>query len=502
MTLVLALLNFAFLAWVTWRSAKARSLTFFFWVSVLIPFGLPAVYDSIVTPIQTSSEVVSSAILYAIYLNSVIVVAVFFVSRFVLSRSRSWYHCRRCFPAGVSISNGRLLFSKVLKRSGLVSNVTNGAPFAPFSRGESILAGFLRVLLLIQIIGFILIAVDISRATGKPFWQTYDMHWHVVAFEERGPFMMLGTYLSILGASLCTAAWLQRRWLVFAGGVLVTIMICLITGARYLVIPALMPVVFVAIAKKIDYKRVVGLVLVGSVMVLLIYQIQTLRWLNDRRLARLLDLDVTAFTVRRIRESFGGFGGAGEFDLRFGYYFYLEHIPDEMPFANGQTYLRILMMPFPGFLAPGVKPKELTQVLNEFRYGVSSVKGGTDHPLFYGETWANSGPFGAFIGIFWGSIFALLDWWFRRRPAYEQVLLLSPIAAFMVFLARGAVYSSAGFLFVGGAIALFVSWGYRSFTKLAKVPSIPSIGINAGVRVGAGLKTGKVIDRGVSNRTR
>lgn len=502
MTLVLALLNFAFLAWVTWRSAKARSLTFFFWVGLLIPFGLPAVYDSIVTPVQTSSEVVSSALLYAIYLNSVIVATVFFVSHFVLPRGHLWYHYRRCSPASVPTSNGRLLFSKGLRRLGLVGSVANNAPFAQLSRGESILAGFLKVLLLIQIVGFALIAMDISRAAGKPFWQTYNMHWHLVAFEERGPFMMLGTYLSILGASLCTAAWLQRRWLVFAGGSLITVVICLMTGARYLVIPALMPVVFVAIAKKIDYKRVVGLILVGSVMVLLIYQIQTLRWFNDRRLTRLFDLDVTAFTIRRIREAFGGFGGAGEFDLRFGYYFYLERIPDEMPFANGQTYLRILMMPFPGFLVPGIKPKELTRVLSEFRYGPGSIEGSTDHPLFYGETWANSGPFGALIGIFWGGIFALLDWWFRKRPAHEQVLLLSPIAAFMVFLARGAVYSSAGFLFVGCAIALFVSWGYRSFTKPARVPSMPSIGINTGLHTGARLRTSKAIDGGVSDRTR
>ena len=487
MALVFALLNFAFLSWLVVRSIKTSSLTFFFWVGLLVPFGMPAIYDSIVAPIQSSPEVVFSAILYAIYLNIVVAATMFFVSHFVLSRNKSEYRFGRPLM-GAKVSDNRSP-AGVVEGAGPVNGWTREKPLAELISGRNIPQPFLRVLLVVQLVGFMLIALDISRATGKPFWHTYNMHWHIVAFEERGPFMTLGSYLSILGASLCTVAWLQRRWLFFFGSVLIAIMICLTTGARYLIIPALMPVIFVALVKKMEYKKLIGLTLVGFAMALLIYQIQTLRWLNDRRLVRLFDPEAVSFSLQRIKEAFGGGGGAGEFDLRFGYYFYFEHIPSEMPFANGQTYLRILMMPLPGFLVPGIKPRELTQVLCELRYGASSAEGSTDHPLFYGETWANSGLFGALIGIFWGTLFALLDWWFRKRHVCEQVLLLSPIAAFMVFLARGAVYSSSGFLFVGGAIGLLISgvW-YRGFVKSAKRSTTLLVGTSASLRAKLGVR--------------
>ncbi len=77
-------------------------------------------------------------------------------------------------------------------------------------------------------------------------------------------------------------------------------MICLTTGARYLIIPALMPVIFVALVKKMEYKKLIGLTLVGFAMALLIYQIQTLRWLNDRRLVRLFDPEAVSFSLQRI----------------------------------------------------------------------------------------------------------------------------------------------------------------------------------------------------------
>ena len=147
---------------------------------------------------------------------------------------------------------------------------------------------------------------------------------------------------------------------------------------------------------------------------------------------------------------------SGEFRLRHYYYYLTKNMPDNHDFAIGTTYSRMLLVFVPTSKSFGLKSRDLTRDIADWIYPYRAGYGGTVHPLLYGESYANFGIFGGFLGIFWALLIGLVSRFISTLQNNTQILLLPVMSAFGIFLARGAVYSAFFFLISGFILVYFL----------------------------------------------
>lgn len=404
MLFLLALINLMMMGFFVWNTIKRGESDFFFWASLCVVFALPAVYDSWQNTDGSQDELLAKAFLFVLGMNCL------------------FWMGKRC----VSVKSPRR------------------GQFVPLPRR------LWMGLFCVQIAAVGVLAADIYISTGLWLWLAFAVDWHEVAFYNRTILNSIGLLLALVGSAACVVAWVQRRWFGFALSSLLTIFTTLLMGSRLFIAPAFTPIIFLGLTSRIRVRNFILAALAAGILIFLIYEIQTLRWSENRSLTNLFLPSAIQSTFERIATG----NEKGDLELRSGFYFVIREMPRWFPFGNGQTYLRLLMFPVPTSLSGGLKPPEYTQQLYNYYYPHQADLGGTQHPLLYGDSYANFGVAGIGTGFLWGSLFGMLDRWLKRRPAWLATILLSPISCFAIFLARGAVYSSVVFLVYGSLLML------------------------------------------------
>ena len=438
MLILLALVNLLLTAWFVYQTVRNRELDFFLWGSLLVVFAIPFSLDALNVDDGARQSLLTHAILFAIAFNILF-----------------W-------------GTKRLL----LKR--------HHAPLAPYDGLEGLLPLFVATLG--AAVGLLLVHIYVRFGLDpSQLGRILLLNWRDVAFDNDSIYRMISHRMLVVGGAACLLAWVQKRPGWFLLSVFLVFLATLLEGSRFLLAPAFAPIVYyTAISDRFRMRNVMKAGAAALLLLFVVYHVQTLRYENDRQLAQFANPEAIVSTVRRLQEvGLPNQEAAGELRLRGYYYGVLEGMPGRMDISWGRTYRRLLLFPFPTSLMGGIKPTEYTKEIANLIYPARKGFGGTVHPLLYGESHANFANFGIMVGAFWGWVFALLGRWYRRQAGWQQIVLLAPIAAFGVFLARGAVYSSVVFLVYGVVCVLILWWclycGYFAPTTPASPTSaVPS----------------------------
>jgi hypothetical protein len=130
-----------------------------------------------------------------------------------------------------------------------------------------------------------------------------------------------------------------------------------------------------------------------------------------------------------------------------------EAFPSALPYCNGLTYAQMALIPFPGSLLRifGIENlKTYTSsntILAGDLYGISyATRNGSIHPTIWGDAYANFGPVGTLLGIFWGLVFGGIERLLRGRQVLG-IIALPTYAGTVAVLVRGSMMHSMFYLF-------------------------------------------------------
>ena len=417
MLILLALVNLLLTGWFVYESVRNRELDFFLWGSLLAVFAIPFVVDALNVRDGARQALLAHAILFAIGFNML------------------FWGAKRLF----------------LRH--------HHGPLAPYDGPQGLLPLFVGTLGLA--VGLLLVHIYVRFGLDlTQLGMMFLLNWRDVAFDNDSIYRMLSHRMLVVGSAACLLAWVQKRPGWFSLSMLMVLLATLLEGARFLLVPAFAPIVYyTAISGRFRVRSIAQAAIAGLLMLFVVYHVQTLRYEDNRQLSKFADIDAIITTVRRMKEvGLPNQEASGELRLRGYYYHVLDRMPGQMDISWGRTYRRLLLFPFPTSLMGGIKPTEYTREIANLIYPERKGYGGTVHPLLYGESYANFGDLGIIVGALWGCVFALLGRWFRKQATWQQIVLLAPIAAFGVFLARGAVYSSVVFLVYGVVFVLILWW--------------------------------------------
>ena len=425
MVVILSVVNLVIISWFVYKTIQRQEVDFFLWGALFAVFALPGVMDA-VNSYETEREwLITRAMVISISFN-----ILFWNTKIFIDRVR----CQK-------------LSSKI---------------YAP--------SFLLPLLIIILAIGIALLIVHIMQNFSVSLSNTdtmFNLNWREVSLDNSTIYRDISHRFLIVGSASVVLAFVQRRIFLFIFSSILVITATLIEGVRYLFAPAFLPVVFYIIAVSFRWKNMLMAGLSGILVLFFIYHVQTLRYQDDRSLHNFISSDNIVLTLERMFSIGGDKGKAeGELRLRGFYYFLLDDMPDNHDFSWGQTYRRLALLPFPTSMLQGIKPTEYTKDIANYIYPEREGYGGTVHPLIYGESYANFGIFSIFVGIFWGFVYGIMGVWYRKKSAYMRIILLTPISIFGIFLARGAVYSSAIFLFYGILMMIVV---VALFNKINKI---------------------------------
>lgn len=406
MNLLLAILNLLVLLIGVYWSFRKKSFSFLFYLALLVIYGIPGLLD---------------AFLYNKYRD--------YIGAFLFSISFTL-----CIILGHIIA-GRLLQNKMK----FLNKFNN--PDKPFLGNKE--ATLLSFALLLG--GTFFLFLDVYIGTGLLPYEAFSAHWQVVAFNNRTFLHSIGVILFTVGSSSFIMAIIFKRWFIALLSFFICVYITMGLGIRFFAAPMFAPVLlyYLALGEIKPKKLLVGLLL-AVMFTFGVFMVQTMRWENNRTVNALLDPVMYAKTYNRIVAM-----DSGEFSLRYAYYYLINEVPTTHPPGDGSTYLRLLLMPIPSSVIPDIKPLDFSQTMYDYYRDWDRGRGGTAHPLVYGDAWANFLWPGVLVGLFWGMLFGLLDKVLNGVQAAIRYMFMAPITTFMFFLARGAIYSSVTFIYYG-----------------------------------------------------
>ena len=423
LNLLLAILNFLVLLLGVYWSFRKKSFSFLFYLALTVIYGIPGLVDAIA---YNSYRDYTQAFLFSIGFTLCVVIA--------------------------HILSGRLLHNKMK----FLNKFNN--PDKPFlGTREATQISFALLLA-----GTFFLFLDVYVGTGLLPYEVFAADWHVVGFSNRTFLHSIGVILFTVGSSAFIMAIIFKRWVIVLLSFLICVYVTMGLGIRFFTAPMFAPVLLYYLALgNVKPKKMLAGLLIGVLFTFGVFMVQTMRWEKDRTINALLDPLMYIKTYNRIVAM-----DSGEFSLRYVYYYLVNEIPETHEPGDGSTYLRLFLMPIPSSVIPDIKPTDFTQTMYDYFYDWDRGRGGTAHPLLFGDAWANFMWLGVFVGLFWGMLFGLLDRILNGIQASIRYMFMAPITTFMFFLARGAVYSSVTFIYYGFILITMTLFAYYVFKRL------------------------------------
>lgn len=147
----------------------------------------------------------------------------------------------------------------------------------------------------------------------------------------------------------------------------------------------------------------------------------------------------------------------GEAQLRYVYYFFLDDDYDKNAFITGQTYLRLLLMPFPPENTLVKKPEIIEHTMSTIFF--EKNRGIRDDPfsalpaLFYGDAYVSFGWAGILLGCMWGMIISGWNNIQYKLPLGVRLIMIGPVSIGAIKAARGSIFSSLSVIVVSFVLA-------------------------------------------------
>lgn len=231
---------------------------------------------------------------------------------------------------------------------------------------------------------------------------------------------------------------------------------CLLwSKSRYNLLGFITPFIIFFIFNK-DKRKVVLGITSGVFLVLLVFVFQQIRWLQDVTLVS----SVGAGEILRRSFEYMKEGG-GEFGLLKAFYYFIEKNNNFVNFGEGLGYIRLLLLLIPSAILKS-KPRDFAIDMYKEWTHVDNPRG-TMHPTLYGDTFANFGFAGCFMGLLYGLFIIFIDENIKRtQDPMIRVMKISMGCTMFVLLGRGAMYNAIFNFIIGWLVLEAIYWFFCS----------------------------------------
>lgn len=231
---------------------------------------------------------------------------------------------------------------------------------------------------------------------------------------------------------------------------------CLLwSKSRYNLLGFITPFIIFFIFNK-DKRKVVLGIASGVFLVLLVFVFQQIRWLQDVTLVS----SVGAGEILRRSFEYMKEGG-GEFGLLKAFYYFIEKNNNFVNFGEGLGYIRLLLLLIPSAILKS-KPRDFAIDMYKEWTHVDNPRG-TMHPTLYGDTFANFGFAGCFMGLLYGLFIIFIDENIKRtQDPMIRVMKISMGCTMFVLLGRGAMYNAIFNFIIGWFVLEATYWFFCS----------------------------------------
>jgi len=295
---------------------------------------------------------------------------------------------------------------------------------------------------------FVVGVICLFASLGAIQKNIFDITWTEAHLESNDALYTFGVTCTLGASGFGVLLWVNKRRKALALFAVAWIVAVVLLRVRILLIPAMLPVVIVALNKPGKFIRK-GLV-VGCLGVCFLFAmgfVRSLRWAgsvtyDEGILTRGVDMAV---------------GSNMDNYVRTDYYDLLQLVPDAHPYLRGDTFIRVLLLPIPWRLFPGLKPEDSMYVYA--RYLGSEIDGESVHPLVLGDAFANFGDAGVLLGLAYGGFLTLLQKYLESVSPERSIVALGPICTFITLIVRGSVYNASLFLVSGLLCVAIIGYG-------------------------------------------
>lgn len=399
MTQLLGIIQLVIIIAILLYEYKFKSISIFLWATLLVMFGIMHFFTVFFDNFPYPDTVLNEASIFVIGFC-----LMYIFTRIILQRNKE--------ATSINIKDIKIL-SKNDKR---ITNI------------------FLVIILIC--VGYKLITL--AQASGGLLNSSWATGRQMTANRDYLSFSQVATTLYFPSAGI-TFVLLGLKRYKSAFMVMIIIMLNIIfTRNRIEILPLVCCIIamFIYNDKKLNWKKVIGLVLLGSLTIYIIYGLRVFRHYGTM-INFIEQFNFSEFNTRIIEQILTG---DGELGLRKDFYYFIYNENNFENFNKAHTYIRMLFVLIPTRWSFGLKPPDFAismgSAINSYIPGFST------HPTLFGDCYANLGMYGILLGVIWAVFVFFADKIINRKNKIIQAILLITFATSYIIIGRGSVYNA------------------------------------------------------------
>lgn len=388
---------------------KNNFTSLFIWATLLMIFGLPHFFTTLVGHNYYSIEVINEASIFVILFNLIYLLMKFFLKATV--------HKNLTYGFESDFINIKTLLSRdnTLTKSN---------------------ERFVNICLVLLIVMFIIIYKMMGGFKGASWGKYFSFY-----SKGYGNIMLYFVYIfyAISGVAL---VYIKNGYKIKAIiAILMIIFTAIITNTKMMFIAVfllfLAPLVFNEKNKFSAKKILLGVIsLICVLYIINFFYILRAHGNINNLVSSLTITEINAKIIDMIANS------KGELGVRNAFYLFIDNNNNFENFNKGHTYIRLLMMGIPSKYSFNLKPPDFAVSMGSAYLGDMNNTRFSMHPTFYGDSFANFWWWGIFLGIFWALLTHIIDKFIHSRGSMVKDMLMVSICTCYVMIGRGSVYNS------------------------------------------------------------
>lgn len=390
---------------------KKKSSAVFLWAVLLIMFGIPHMFSTLMGTYGYSFSTMKEASIFVILFN-----IVYFFVRNILKNKEN-------------IKEDKL---KLLE----------------YEQKE--ICNFMYVLFAIMAVTVFIRIVLLSKQAGGFF----NTSWETMRQTTGGYFSFAQIFTPIFFVSsscILLAIKLKDRKIIIFSTIIILVEV-LISRNRIEILPIFVAIIYVYILKenKIGLKKIFILGCIGIISIYCIYALRVFRHSGSvRNFINTYSFKTFNLKVLNYLEN-----DDGELGLRKYMYYFIENDNDFQNFGKGHTYLRMAFVLIPTKWSFGLKPDDFA--ISMGKAILPNSTGFSMHPTLFGDVYANFGFYGFLWGIFWAIFVNMIDKMIEKRNKIIYLPMVSIFSISYIIEARGSVYNGFVWSVYGYLLLIFI----------------------------------------------
>lgn len=383
----------------------------FIWAMLLIVFGLPHFFTSLVGSDNYSNVVLSKASSFVILFN-LIYLLVRYLLKLTIHKTYSYDYDSNFFR---------------------INNIINTNVCDKLTNSNK---RYLNMCLL-MLTGMFIVIFQMMGGFKGASWGKYFSFYS----KGYGNIMLYFVYLFYAMSGVAINYLKYGLFLKSIIAVLVIIFTAIITNTKMMFIPIflsfLAPIVFCDNNKFTIKKIVLAIIALISVLYIINFFYVLRSYGNLGNIFNNLTLyDLNTKIINMISNS------EGELGTRNAFYLFIKENNNFKNFNKGHTYVRLLMMLIPSKFSLNLKPQDFAVSMGSAFIGNPYNTIYSMHPTLYGDSFANFEWYGIFLGIFWAIITHIIDKFIQSKSDIIRNMLMISVCTCYIMIGRGSIYNS------------------------------------------------------------